>query len=60
MDKPKVVRPLSHEEFVSEIVAELEDPIHKRIVQACTKDDPLNGMEAELARILLEAIDDED
>ena len=51
---------LTHEYIVSALAAEILDPNLRRIIQACNKDDPLGSMEAELGRILLEGLEDED
>ncbi len=56
-DQPQ---PLTAEQIVAQLTSRLTNPLHKRVVQAWTTDDPVHSMEAELSKILLEAIADED
>jgi hypothetical protein len=46
--------------FVEELVAQLSDPIHKRIIQAHTTADPVQSMEFEIGKVLLEVLIRED
>ena len=48
------------EEFLNELQKELSNPLHKRLLQAYQGSDPVQSMEAELARILLEVLHRED
>lgn len=49
-----------HEEFLAELGRQLSNPLHKRVLQAYQGSDPVQSMEAELARILLEVLHRED
>lgn len=44
------------EKFLEELKGQLPDPIHKRILEAYKTDDPVQSMETELSKILLEII----
>ena len=46
--------------FMEELVAQLSDPIHKRIIQAHTSTDPVQSMESEIGKVLLEILNRED
>jgi hypothetical protein len=49
------------EKFLNELLSNLENPLHKRIVAAYQgKDDPVASMEAELGAVLLEILNHED
>jgi hypothetical protein len=48
------------EEFLSELLDELSDPVHKRLIEAYQGGDPVHSMEAELGKILLEVLRRED
>lgn len=48
------------EEFLDELLAELSDPIHKRLIQTYRGDDPVQSMESELGKILMEVLHRED
>jgi len=50
----------SREEYLDELLAELSDPIHKRLIQAYRGDDPVQSVESELGNILLEVLHRED
>ncbi len=47
-------------EFLSELLEEITDPIHKRIIKAYQGDAPVQVMETELGKILLEVLTHED
>lgn len=47
-------------EFLDELQKESSNPLHKRLIQAYRGDNPVQAMEAELAKILLEALRGED
>lgn len=47
-------------EYVDELLAELSDPVHKRLIQAYRGDDPIRSMESELGKILTEVLSGED
>jgi hypothetical protein len=51
---------LRHHEFLAELLAEISDPLHKRLVEAYGGDDPVQSMEAELCQILMEVVHRED
>jgi hypothetical protein len=45
-------------EYIERFLDELTDPIHRRLVEAYTGDDPVASMEAELGEVLKEALED--
>lgn len=50
----------SREKYIEEFLAALSDPIHKRLIQAYQGSDPVQSMESELGKILMEALQRED
>ncbi len=48
------------EEFLDELHRELSDPLHRRLIEAYRGDAPVQSMESELAKILLEVLRRED
>ena len=48
------------EVFVEELLAQLSDPIHRRIIQAHQGSNPVQSMESEIGKILLEVLNRED
>lgn len=58
----KVIRKADYvqKELVGELLKELSDSNHKRIVKAYQGEDPLRSMESELGKILLEILNRED
>lgn len=50
----------SEEQYLDELLAQLSDPIHKRLIQAHRSTDPVKSMESELGNILLEVLHSED
>jgi hypothetical protein len=50
----------SHEEYVEELLAELSEPVHKRLIQAYLGNNPVQSMESELGKILMEVLNRED
>ena len=48
------------EKFLGELQRELSDSLHRRLIQAYRGDDPVQSMESELAKILLEVLRRED
>jgi len=50
----------SCEEYLDELLAELSDPVHKRLIQAYRGNDPVELMESELGKILMEVLYRED
>ena len=47
-------------EFLEELRKEIKSSLHKRLIQAYQGDDPVQSMEAELAKILSEVLHRED
>ena len=62
MDTNDVSQPLSSRraQFLSELLKEVDDPICQRLIKAYEGADPLQSMEDELGKILLEVINRED
>ncbi len=48
------------EKYLNELLAELPDPIHKRLIEAYQGDAPVQSMESELGKILTEVLHHED
>jgi hypothetical protein len=48
------------EEFLNELQREVSDPLHRRLIHAYRGDNPVQSMESELAKILLEVLRGED
>jgi hypothetical protein len=48
------------DQYLNGFLNSVSDPVHKRILQAYQKGDPVGSMEAELARILREVLQGED
>jgi hypothetical protein len=46
--------------FMEELVAQLSDPIHKRIIQAHAGADPVQSMESEIGKVFLEILNRKD
>jgi hypothetical protein len=46
-------------EIISDILSQLSDPLHKRIVNAYGGEDPVDSMELELGKVLLDIWTDE-
>lgn len=47
-------------EFINGLKAQLQNPVHLRLLGAYAEPDPVASMEAELAAILLEVVRNED
>lgn len=60
MTSEATVQQPSEDEFLNKLLAQLSDPIHRRIIQAHRGVDPVQSMESELGRILLEVLHRED
>lgn len=60
MNKKATSQDFSFEESLDELLAELSDPVHKRLIQAYRGNDPVQSMESELGKILMEVIHCED
>lgn len=52
--KDKSFQLRKREEFLEEVLREIPDPIHKRLIQAYKGDNPVESMETELSKILSE------
>jgi hypothetical protein len=50
---------LPDDTIVEELLAQLSDPIHRRIIQAHRGVDPVQSMESEIGEILLEVLNRE-
>jgi len=48
------------EEFLDELQRGVSDPFHRRLIQAYRGDNPVQSMESELTKILLEVLRGED
>ena len=51
---------LRTQEFLKELEDHLENPLHKRLIQAYQGDEPVQAMESELAGMLREVLGCED
>lgn len=60
MNNKEVLRHSSFEECLNELLAELSDPVHKRLIQAYRGNDPVKSMEFKLGEILMEVLQHED
>ena len=47
------------QEFMAELVAQVTDPLHRRLLEAYTGDEPLKAMERTLREILTEMVSHE-
>lgn len=50
----------SEETYIRELLAQLEEPIHKRLIQAYSSGKTVQAMEAELRNIITEVLHSED
>lgn len=60
MNNKSVSQDSSREKYIEEFLAALSDPIHKRLIQAYQGNDPVQSMESELGKVLMEALHRED
>lgn len=60
MDSKETTQQLSEEQYINELLAQLSDPIHKRLIQAHRGTVPVESMESELSDVLLEVLHRED
>ena len=60
MNNKEVLQHSSFEEYLDELLAELSDPVHKRLIQAYRGKDPVKSMESKLGEILMEVLNHED
>ena len=61
-DEAKDEKKIEHQRiktYQAELIEELNNPIHKRLVKAYKSSSPVNSMEDELGKILLEVLNDE-
>jgi len=56
MNNKKTSQHSSIEEYLDELLAELLNPVHKRLIQAYRGNDPVQSMESELGNILMEVL----
>jgi len=59
MDNKAISQHSSLEEYINELLAELPDPVYKRLIQAYRGNDPVQSMESELGKILMEVLNRE-
>jgi len=48
------------EKYLNELLVELSDPFHKRLIEAYQGDTPVQSMESQLGKILTEVLHRED
>ena len=60
MGKDKSSNLTKRKELVAEFLEEIKDSNHRRILKVYLEDESVESMEAELTKILLEIISDED
>jgi hypothetical protein len=60
MNHQSTLQQITHEKYINELLDELSDPIHKRLIQAYQGNNPLESMESELQKILMEILHNED
>lgn len=60
MNSKETTQQLSEEQYIDELLAQISDPIHKRLIQANRGTDPVESMESELSDVLLEVLHRED
>ncbi len=58
--KDKSFQLRKHEEFLGEMLQKILDPIHRRLIQAYKGHNPVDSMESELRKILMEVLQRED
>jgi hypothetical protein len=57
-DDKRAIEEKSKLDLVKEILPQLQDPIHQRILKAYSEANPVGSMEGELKTILLEILND--
>lgn len=60
MNEEAIPEESSREKYLSDLLTKLSDPIHKRLIEAYQGDDPVQSMETELGKILMEILRRED
>lgn len=59
-DQPTNTSHSQREDFLKQLQKEIIDPIHKRLIQAYTGNNPLQSMEDEFSKVLKEVLTRED
>ena len=59
MDNNSISRDSSQKDYLEELSEVLSDTYHKRLIRAYKDDDPVQSMESELGKILLEVLNNE-
>jgi hypothetical protein len=60
MSQETIIQDPPSEKYLDELLAELSAPVHKRLIEAYQGDDPVQSMESELGKILIEVLRCED
>lgn len=60
MNSKETTQQFSEEQYIDELLVQISDPIHKRLIQAHRGTDPVESMESELSGVLLEVLHRED
>ena len=60
MSEETISQDFPREKYLNELLAELSDPVHKRLIEAYQGDDPVHSMETELGKMLMEVLHRED
>lgn len=60
MNNKQLSQNFQREKFIKELIEELSNPIHRRLIQAYKGDNPVESMESELGKILMEVLHRED
>ena len=60
MSQETISQDPSRKKYLDELLAELSAPVHKRLIEAYQGDDPVQSMESELEKILIEVVRCED
>ena len=58
MNEETAYQVLRHEQLLEELQKNLKDPFHRRLIWAYQGEDPVQSMEAELKKILLEVFNE--
>lgn len=60
MDNESSAQQPIHEDHIKALLAELSDPLHKRLIMAYGGESPVSSMESELSQIVVEILRRED
>ena len=60
MTKEPSIKPSRADEFLDELEKAIKNPVHERLIKAYRSNNPVQSMEAELAKILTEVLGSED